>query len=193
MLEAQAPAADKVPCYVQQEPARKLKNLQNIPVLVHGRRRQLPPHLRPLPREVAQSGRREDRVRRDGEGRPARQRAHDDAREEQRRHRQVHRQLARRRTRRPASGENASKAMPPKTIPTFSTDNIARKGFFFAGGSYWGEQGQQVMRGAMYTEVWVPRQVRHRRTRSSSSTRNGQTGVRLAADAGRPRRAGRTA
>ena len=33
MLETQAPAADKVPCYVQQEPARKLKNLQNIPVL----------------------------------------------------------------------------------------------------------------------------------------------------------------
>jgi pimeloyl-ACP methyl ester carboxylesterase len=33
-LEAQAPAADKVPCYVQQEPARKLKNLQNIPVML---------------------------------------------------------------------------------------------------------------------------------------------------------------
>ena len=28
------PSADKVPCYVQQEPARKLKNLQNIPVLL---------------------------------------------------------------------------------------------------------------------------------------------------------------
>ncbi len=33
VLEEKAPAADKVPCYVQQEPARKLKNLQNIPVL----------------------------------------------------------------------------------------------------------------------------------------------------------------
>ena len=31
MLEAQAPSPDKVACYVQQEPARKLKNLQNIP------------------------------------------------------------------------------------------------------------------------------------------------------------------
>ena len=51
--------------------------------------------------------------------------------------------------------------MPPKTIATFPTDNIARKGFFFAGGAYWGEPGSQVMRGAMYTEVWVPRQVRH--------------------------------
>ena len=27
------------------------------------------------------------------------------------------------------------------------------KGFFFAGGSYWGEPGKQIMRGAMYTEV----------------------------------------
>ena len=34
VLETQAPSADKVPCYVQQEPARKLKNLQNIPVLL---------------------------------------------------------------------------------------------------------------------------------------------------------------
>jgi pimeloyl-ACP methyl ester carboxylesterase len=50
--------------------------------------------------------------------------------------------------------------MPGKAIPTFSTDGIARKGFVFAGGSYWGAQNQQVMRGAMYTEVWVPRQVR---------------------------------
>ena len=33
VLEETAPAPDKVPCYVQQEPARKLKNLQNIPVL----------------------------------------------------------------------------------------------------------------------------------------------------------------
>ena len=58
------------------------------------------------------------------------------------------------------SGENPSRATPGKAIPTFSTENIARKGFLFAGGSYWGEQGRQVMRGAMYTEVWVPRQVR---------------------------------
>ena len=50
--------------------------------------------------------------------------------------------------------------MPGKNIPTFATDNIARKGFFFAGGKYWGEAGREVMRGAMYTEVWVPRQVR---------------------------------
>ncbi len=61
---------------------------------------------------------------------------------------------------RAASGENVSKAMPGKSIPTFSTENIARKGFVFAGGSYWGDAGRQVMRGAMYTEVWVPRQVR---------------------------------
>ena len=160
VLEEAAPAPDKVPCYVQQEPARKLKNLQNIPVLFMVGEGELSPHLRSLPGEVAQSGRREDRVRRDGEGRAARQRAHDDAREEQRRHREVHRQLAEQERRGRRSGEHVSKAMPPKTIPTFSTESIARKGFFFAGGSYWGEAGRQVMRGAMYTEVWVPRQVR---------------------------------
>ena len=31
--------------------------------------------------------------------------------------------------------------------------NIARKGFFYAGGKYWGEPGKEIMRGAMYTEV----------------------------------------
>jgi pimeloyl-ACP methyl ester carboxylesterase len=73
-------------------------------------------------------------------------------------------------------GENVSRAMPPKTIPTFAVDNIARKGFFFAGGNYWGEQGRRVMRGAMYTEVWVPRQIRHPNPIVLYHG-NGQTGV----------------
>ena len=60
----------------------------------------------------------------------------------------------------PAPGSDVSKAMPPKTIPTFATDDIARKGFLYAGGKYWGDRGKEIMRGAMYTEVWVPRQVR---------------------------------
>ena len=34
---------------------------------------------------------------------------------------------------RAASGENVSKAMPGKSIPTFSTENIARKGFCLRG------------------------------------------------------------
>ena len=45
-------------------------------------------------------------------------------------------------TAKPAPGADVSKAMPPKSIPTFSTDDIARKGFFYAGGKYWGERRQ---------------------------------------------------
>ena len=78
---------------------------------------------------------------------------------------------------RPGRGENNNRAMPnPKTIPTFAVDDIARKGFFYAGGEYWGEPGRQVMRGAMYTEVWVPRQIRHPNPIVLFHG-NGQTGV----------------
>ena len=78
---------------------------------------------------------------------------------------------------RPGRGENNNRAMPnPRTIPTFAVDDIARKGFFYAGGEYWGEPGRQVMRGAMYTEVWVPRQVRHPNPIVLFHG-NGQTGV----------------
>jgi pimeloyl-ACP methyl ester carboxylesterase len=52
------------------------------------------------------------------------------------------------------------KAMPSKAIPTFSNENIARMGFFYAGGKYAGPPGKEVMTGAMYTEVWVPKQIR---------------------------------
>ena len=154
------PEPGKVACYLQTEPARKLKNLQNIPVLFLSGEGGYHRELRPLPREVAESGRREDRVRRARERRHEGQRAHDDAREEQRRHREVHGAVARARPRRPAPGDSNSKAMPPKSIPTFSTENIARKGFYFAGGQYWGEKGKEVMRGAMYMDVWVPKQIR---------------------------------
>ena len=61
---------------------------------------------------------------------------------------------------------DVSKAMPPKAIPTFPTDNLARTGFFFAGGDYVdskveNQAGQKIMHGAMYTEVWVPKNIRH--------------------------------
>ncbi len=39
--------------------------------------------------------------------------------------------------------------------------NIARQGYFYAGGSYAGEPGREAMVGQMYVEVWVPREVRH--------------------------------
>jgi pimeloyl-ACP methyl ester carboxylesterase len=64
-----------------------------------------------------------------------------------------------------AQREKASKggggAMPPPSIPTFSTEDLARTGFYYAGGEYVGEPGKEVMGHAAYVEVWVPKQVRH--------------------------------
>ena len=57
--------------------------------------------------------------------------------------------------------QNFAKAAPPPSIPTFSTENIAREGFFFAGGHYVGPPDKQVMGGAMYTEVLVPKVIKH--------------------------------
>ena len=50
--------------------------------------------------------------------------------------------------------------MPPASIPTFSTENIGRMAHFYVGGQYVGEPGKEQMDGAMYVEVWVPKQIR---------------------------------
>jgi pimeloyl-ACP methyl ester carboxylesterase len=55
----------------------------------------------------------------------------------------------------------AGGAAPGSAIPTFSTEDIARTGFFYAGGKYTGEKGKEVMGGAMYVEVMVPKHIRH--------------------------------
>lgn len=60
-----------------------------------------------------------------------------------------------------AARPDVAKAMPPKAIPTFSTEHLGRVAFFYAGGEYVGEAGKQIMHGAMYTEVWVPKTIRH--------------------------------
>ncbi len=60
-----------------------------------------------------------------------------------------------------AQKDKPSMAMPPSAIPTFSTESIARQGFFYAGGKYVGGPGKEIMGDAMYTEVWVPKQMRH--------------------------------
>jgi pimeloyl-ACP methyl ester carboxylesterase len=52
-----------------------------------------------------------------------------------------------------------SSAMPPASIPTVSTENLAREGFFYVGGHYVGGPGKEVMDGAMYVEVWVPKKI----------------------------------
>jgi pimeloyl-ACP methyl ester carboxylesterase len=54
----------------------------------------------------------------------------------------------------------ASSAMPPASIPTFSTEDLGRKAIFYVGGAYAGPPGKEVMHGAMYVEVWVPKQIR---------------------------------
>jgi pimeloyl-ACP methyl ester carboxylesterase len=60
-----------------------------------------------------------------------------------------------------ANAQNSSKAAPGPAIPTFSTEDIARHGFFYAGGKYIGEPGNEIMGGAMYVEVMVPKKIRH--------------------------------
>ena len=175
VLEEAAPAPDKVPCYVQQEPARRLKNLQSIPVLFmvgEGSYHRIYDHC--LAKWLNQAGVKTEYVEMEKVGLPGNghmmmleKNSADIAK-------YIGSWLSK--TARPTSGEHVSRATPAKTIPTFSTERIARKGFFFAGGSYWGEAGRQVMRGAMYTEVWVPRQVRSRYPIILFHA-NGQTGV----------------
>ena len=60
------------------------------------------------------------------------------------------------------SGSRAvtASALPPASIPTFSTENIGRMAHFYVGGNYVGEPGKEYMDGAMYVELWVPKQVR---------------------------------
>src|SRR5712691_9226779 len=60
-----------------------------------------------------------------------------------------------------ANAERIPGAAAPASIVTFSTANIARQGHFYVGGHYVGEPGKETMDGAMYVEVWVPKQVRH--------------------------------
>jgi hypothetical protein len=50
---------------------------------------------------------------------------------------------------------------PPESIPTVSLDNVARHGYFYVGGEYVGEPGEETMGGAMYVEVLVPEEILH--------------------------------
>src|SRR5215212_8263905 len=55
---------------------------------------------------------------------------------------------------------STASALPPASIPTSSTENLGRMAHFYVGGEYVGEPGKEQMDGAMYVEVWVPKQVR---------------------------------
>ena len=62
-----------------------------------------------------------------------------------------------------AAQSAAARATPTSAIPTVSLANVARHGFWYAGGKYVGELGEEkeaTMGGAMYVEVMVPRQIR---------------------------------
>ena len=169
----------KVACYLQREPARKLKNLQNIPVLFlngEGGYHRVYDHC--LAKWLNQAGVKTEYVELEKVGLTG----------------NGHMMMLEKNsaaiakymggwlsktvnaTKGPTFQRDASKAMPPKSIPTFSTEDIARKGFFYAGGKYWGDPGKQIMRGAMYTEVWVPKQIRQPNPIVIFHG-NGQTGV----------------
>jgi pimeloyl-ACP methyl ester carboxylesterase len=60
------------------------------------------------------------------------------------------------------ASDSKNSAMPPASIPTFSTENIAREAFFYVGGKYEGAPGKEVMHGAMYVEVMVPKQIKQK-------------------------------
>src|SRR5258708_6389824 len=60
-----------------------------------------------------------------------------------------------------ARAAEVSKGTPPASIPTLSTEDIARTGLLYAGGKYVGAPGKEVMGGSAYVEVWVPKQIRH--------------------------------
>ncbi|MGH9681492.1 MAG: alpha/beta hydrolase [Candidatus Acidiferrales bacterium] len=60
-----------------------------------------------------------------------------------------------------AAAQDFSGAMPPASISTFSTANVARIGHFYVGGHYEGEPGQQIVFGQMYVDVLVPAKIRH--------------------------------
>jgi pimeloyl-ACP methyl ester carboxylesterase len=47
----------------------------------------------------------------------------------------------------------------PADVPAIES-NVARQGYFYAGGRYVGEPGREAMIGQMYVEVWAPREVR---------------------------------
>ena len=71
-------------------------------------------------------------------------------------------------------------AVPPlKSVPTFSTANIARQGHFYVGGKWVKTPGGSVMRGAMYVETWVPKNIRYKYPIVFVQGGGGQTNVAM--------------
>ena len=188
VLEAKSDApGDVVPCYVQKEPAHKLVNLEKIPVVYlsaeGGYHREYDPC---LAKWLNQAGVHTQFVRLEDVG------IHGNGHEMmlEKNSDDIARFIGNWIDKNVPQKDKPSMATPPSAIPTFSTENIARQGFFYAGGRYEGEAGKEVMGDTMYTEVWVPKQVRHPYPIVFFHG-NGQTRRRLAADARTGGRAGR--
>src|ERR1700691_1924242 len=60
-----------------------------------------------------------------------------------------------------ARAQRRAAGAPPPSIHTFSTEDVASTGFFYVGGQYVGAPGKEVMDGAEYVEVMVPKKIRH--------------------------------
>src|ERR1700693_790190 len=58
-----------------------------------------------------------------------------------------------------ATAQNLPSATLPPSVATIPVTNLARHGFFYVGGRYVGEPGKEIMDGAMYVEVWVPKKI----------------------------------
>ena len=54
-----------------------------------------------------------------------------------------------------------ARAEPPKLpVPAFDQSAVAQRGYFFVGGKYVGEPGNEIMQGQVYVEVLAPKDVR---------------------------------
>ncbi len=149
---------DVVACYVQKEPARKLVNLEKIPVVYlssEGGYHRVYDHC--IPKWLNQAGVKTQYVRMEDVG------LHGNGHEMmlERNSDEIARFMAAWLDKNVHTSDKPSLAMPPSSIPTFATANLARQGFFYAGGKYVGEPGKEIMGEAMYTEVWVPKQRKH--------------------------------
>jgi pimeloyl-ACP methyl ester carboxylesterase len=149
---------DVVPCYMQKEPARKLVNLEKIPVVylsAEGGYHRVFDHC--LAKWLNQAGVKTQFVRLEDVG--IRGNGHELMLEKN--SDEIAKWMAGWIEKNVPQKDKPNMATPPSAIPTFSTENIARHGFFYAGGKYVGGAGKEIMGDAMYTEVWVPRQIRH--------------------------------
>src|SRR5579864_7770241 len=130
---------DVVPCYVQKEPVHKLVNLEKIPVVYlsseGGYHREFD-HC--LAKWLNQAGVKTQFVRMEdvglkGNGHEMMLEKNSD---------DIARWIGGWMDKNIPQKDKPAMAMPPSSIPTFSTDKIARSGFLYAGGKYVGEPGK---------------------------------------------------